>query len=77
LSTSSAWKRSVGGERDPERLGGLEVDDQLEFHGLFHWEIARLVALQDLIHVVRRAPKHVREITWHDPVLETTPLMSC
>src|SRR5262249_13218589 len=31
----------------PERLRGLEVDDQLELRGLLDWEVRRLGALQD------------------------------
>jgi hypothetical protein len=30
-----------------ERLGGLEVDDQLDFGGLLHRQIGRLLALED------------------------------
>jgi hypothetical protein len=43
------------GYRDPERLGGLEVEDQLEFYGLFHREIGRLGAFEDFVHVGRCA----------------------
>ena len=38
-------------DREAERLGGLEVDDQLELTGLLDGEVARLRALQDLVHV--------------------------
>src|SRR5262244_2916916 len=41
--------------RDPERLGGLEVDDQLEFHGLLHRQVRRLGAFEDLVHQARGA----------------------
>src|SRR5438132_14429924 len=37
--------------RQTERLGGLEVDDQLEPGGLLHRKIAGLGALEDLVHV--------------------------
>ena len=36
LITSSAWKRRVGGRRQAHGLGGLQVDDQLELHGLLY-----------------------------------------
>src|SRR4051812_3545659 len=31
----------------PESLGGLEVDHQLEFRRLLHWQIGRLRAVED------------------------------
>src|SRR5438128_3595364 len=33
--------------RDAERLGGLEIDDQLHLGGLLHGKIAGLVALEN------------------------------
>jgi hypothetical protein len=35
------------GDGEAERLGGLEVDDQLECHRLLHGEISRFGALKD------------------------------
>src|SRR6266699_588690 len=40
---------------DPERLGGLEVDEQLELRRLLDGEIGGLGALEDLVHVGRSA----------------------
>ena len=37
--------------RDPERLGGLAVDDQLELRNLFYWQIRRFGSLQNPVHV--------------------------
>ena len=34
------------GDRDAEGLGGLEVDDEIELHGLDHGQIGRLGALE-------------------------------
>jgi hypothetical protein len=34
-------------EREPERPGGLQVDDELDLRGLLHGEIGRLFALED------------------------------
>src|SRR6266446_5328470 len=59
----SVWRRCglfddlVGAGEDrrrdgeAERLGGLEMDDQLEFGGLLHRQIGRLGAAQDLSRV--------------------------
>ena len=33
------------GHRDPQRLSGLEVDDQLEFHWLLHGQVSRFGTL--------------------------------
>ena len=38
-------------DREPEHPGGLEIDDQLELHGLLHRQVRRLGALQNLVHV--------------------------
>ena len=43
------------GDREPERLGGLEIDAQLEFHGLLHRQVRRLGAFEDLVHKDRGA----------------------
>ena len=39
-----------GRNRDPEGLGGLQVDDQLEFYRLLHGQVGGLDAFEDLIH---------------------------
>src|SRR5262249_44803827 len=46
-------------DRQAERLGGLEVDDQLEFRRLLDREVRRFGALQDLVDIVRRDSEHV------------------
>src|SRR5213594_3627521 len=43
-------------DRQAQRPGGLEIDDQLELGWLLDGEVARLRTFQDSIHVVRRAP---------------------
>src|SRR5262249_52771794 len=48
------------GDRDPERLGGLEVDDELVAHRLLHREVSRWGAFQDLIHQDGNALPEVR-----------------
>jgi len=43
-------------DRQAERLGGLEVDDELKPCGLFHREVGGRSALKDLVDVGRGAP---------------------
>ena len=40
------------GNGDTQGLGGREVDDQLELHGLLHGEVGRFGTFQNLVHVV-------------------------
>ena len=40
-------------DRQPQRLGGLEIDDQLELGGLLDGQVAGLGALEDFVHVGR------------------------
>ena len=49
--------------REPERLGGLQVDHEFEFRGLFHRKIARLGAFEDFVDVHGGAP----EAQWLGP----------
>jgi hypothetical protein len=48
--------------RHAERLGGLEIDDELERGWLLDREIGRTRALQDLCYVGRRTPEHVSQV---------------
>src|SRR4030095_4996282 len=48
-------------DRQAERLGGLEVDDQLELGGLLDRKVSRLRPLENAIDIARHAPVHVRE----------------
>ena len=45
--TSSARASSASGTVEAERLGGLEIDDQLELGGLLHRQVGRLLALEN------------------------------
>src|SRR2546422_9416411 len=49
------------GDREPERLGGLQIDDQLELHSPLHREIGWLGTLEDLIYVVSSTSPLARE----------------
>src|SRR5262249_46887016 len=40
-------------DREAEGLGGLEVDDQFELRRLLDWQVGRLRALEDLVHIAR------------------------
>src|SRR5262249_27250316 len=47
---------------EAERTRGLEVDYELEFGGLLHWEVSGLGALdEDLVNVASGTPKKVSE----------------
>src|SRR5882724_13608393 len=39
------------GNREPERLSGLEIDDQLELRRLLHRQVGGLSPLEDLVHI--------------------------
>src|SRR5437899_5108929 len=49
-------------DRQAERLGSLEVDDELKLRRLLDGEVARFGALQDLIHEMRSTATHILEI---------------
>ena len=44
-------KQERRGDGEAERLGGLEVDDEFEFHGLLHGQVRRLRTFQYFVHV--------------------------
>src|SRR5207247_9675913 len=54
-NSKHAW-----GNRQAERLGGLEVDDELELAGLLHWQIRRLGTFQYFVHITGSTPIQVR-----------------
>jgi hypothetical protein len=47
---------------EAERLGGLEVDHQLELDRGLDGKLARLRALEDAIDIGRRAPKIIGQV---------------
>src|SRR5205807_6649724 len=49
-------------DRQAERLGRLEVDDQLELRGFFDGQVGRLGALEDTIHGGGGAAVHVGKV---------------
>jgi hypothetical protein len=53
----SEQKRRRDGQA--QRLGGLEVDHQLELRGLLNGEIGRLGPFEDLVHVHGRESNRV------------------
>src|SRR5262245_33932372 len=67
-SRFTSFDHLVGGHqqlvrhREAERLHGPEIDHQLEFRGLFDWEVGRLGALEDLVHVLRGTTVHLPNI---------------
>src|SRR5262249_49773774 len=48
--------------RDPERLGSLEVEDELVLHGLLHRQVARLDAFEHLVDVGGGTPPRVHGV---------------
>src|SRR5262245_65611176 len=46
-------------DREPQRLRGLEIDDQLELRGLLHREIGGLGSFQNLVHEGGGAAGHL------------------
>src|SRR6516165_2619770 len=57
---------SAGKERmwhsEAKRLGGLEVDHQLEFGRTLHWKVGGLFALKDAIHVASSLPVPINRV---------------
>ena len=47
---------------EAERLGGLEVDDEVEFGRLLDREVTRLRPAQNLVDIVSGAPEQVRQV---------------
>src|SRR5262245_66674656 len=52
-----------GWDLDPERLGGLQVDHELELGGLLDGQIGRLFAFQNSTSIHSRQPIQFREAT--------------
>ena len=48
--------------RDPQRLGGLQIDHELELHGLLDREVGGLGTFQDLVYIVAGAKFATAEI---------------
>src|SRR6266508_739258 len=63
-------------DRHPQRLRGLEVDDEFEFSGLLDRQIARLGTFEDFVYVARGASGHrveVRSIAEQSALLRPRP----
>ena len=60
--TSSARASSVGGTVEAERLGGVQVDDEIELGRLLDRDVGRLRPAQNLVDIVGGAPEQVREV---------------
>ena len=58
--TSSARSEERLGNCQAERLGGLEIDDQLELGRLLDRQVGRLRPSQNLVDIVGGAPEQVR-----------------
>jgi hypothetical protein len=51
---------------ETNRLGGLEIEDELIPDGQLHWQVARLFALENTIDIGRGLAGQVREIVPYD-----------
>src|SRR5262245_66562924 len=49
-------------DRQAERLGGREIDHQLELDRGLNWKLARFRALEDAITIRRRTPVFVEDV---------------
>src|SRR5215470_11603853 len=61
---------------ETKRFGGLEVDHQFELRRLLDGEVARLGALQDLVHKRGAAPEEIaqaRPVRHEAPGIHTLP----
>jgi len=54
-------EKDAWGNREPERFGGFEVNDQVELGGLLDGEVGGCSAFQELAHVGGGTPLRVRE----------------
>src|SRR4029077_114395 len=59
LVGAGAHRRRHG---EAEHLSGLEIDHQFVLGWGRHWQVGRLLALEDAIDVASRAPKLIEEI---------------
>src|SRR4029434_36433 len=55
-------RQQRGRDRETERLGGLEVDGQLELRRLLDGQVAGAGPLEDLVHVGRGAAEEIGNV---------------
>jgi hypothetical protein len=64
---AQSFDQPVGAYKDgwwhfePERLGGLEIDDQLELGRLFNGEVGGARTFENLVHLAGCTPSLVRK----------------
>src|SRR5215475_10383105 len=59
---------------DADRLGGLEVEDEIKLRRLFDWDFARLGPAQYLVHQLGGPPEQVRKI---GPIEDEAACLGC
>src|SRR5262249_23620557 len=62
FNSLGGWGEHRGRNFKPERLRGLEVDDQLVLGRRLHRQVARLLAFEDTIDVAGSAPILIEKI---------------
>src|SRR5688500_7838680 len=62
LNHSVSARQHAHRDLEAELLGRFEIDSQIELEGLFHRQLGRLGALEDLVHVRRSSPVQVVDL---------------
>ena len=66
-------KEEHRGDRDPQGLRRLEVDDELKLGGLLHRQVGGLRAFEDLVHEDGRAPLQVQKFCTYTTIRPPPP----
>src|SRR5689334_14478547 len=52
-------RQYIGGNRETDLIGCLEIDDEFKLRGLLHRQVSRFGAFQDFVYVVSRSAEQV------------------
>jgi len=78
-SITSLAREQHGRYGEAERLGSLEIDDELVLYWCLHWQIGRLLVLDDAVNVAGRAAVLVEDIAqgYKCPTPTTLRIFNC